>query len=280
MNVNVSINGRAVPRNQAKISVFDNSLFYAEGLFETLLAVDNKPVYLEDHLDRLEKGAYMIGIKLPCTRKQLIRWINRAVKANPTRINKLRITVTAGDTAFWAGKDSQPRVIIIVTDYKIPDTTFKLGVAPFRVDHDNPFRNVKTLSFIIEMTSRKHAHAFKYDDNILLNRAGNVAETTSANIFWVKNKVLCTTPLGAGCLEGMVRKHLLEIARHNGIKSEVCNVKLKNLLKAEEIFVTSSIKLIIPVVSIVDAEKKYKFKIGPTTKRLKKILWDNILNQN
>lgn len=275
MKINCSINGRPVPREKAKVSVFDNSLFYADGLFETFLAIGDRVIFLEDHLDRLEEGAKLIGLDLPCSRRDIERWIVNTVKKNKAHIKKVRATITAGDSAFWAGEKSKSRIIVIVTDYELLKKPFRLTVAPFRVDQDNPFRKIKTLSFIIEMTSRKRVYASRYDDGILLNRKGNVAETTSANIFWIKNGVLYTPPVSAGCLEGMVRKHILKLAAKNDIPVKVKDTNLANLLKADEIFVTSSIKLIVPVSSIT-TERLYRYKLGPITRRLKKILWEHI----
>ena len=275
MKINCSINGRPVPNNRAKVSVFDNSLFYADGLFETLLAVGDKPVFLDDHLDRLEKGAALIGIKLPISRDKIRQWVIAANKKNRAPVKKVRVTVTAGDSAFWAGKRSEPRIIIIVTEYEIPTQPFRLTVSPFRVDQHSPFRNVKTLSFIIEMTSRKRAYSENYDDGILLNRKGNVAETTSANLFWVKDKTLFTTPLTAGCLEGMTRKHIIELAKAEHIPVKIKNIKLADLLKSDEIFVTSSLKLILPVISIT-ADRKYSYKAGKITGKLRNHLWEYI----
>jgi branched-subunit amino acid aminotransferase/4-amino-4-deoxychorismate lyase len=275
MKINCSINGRDTPKEQAKISVFDNALFYADGLFETLLALGDRVVFLEDHLDRLEKGAGLIRIELPCPREKIASWIDTANRKNSAKVKKIRVTVTAGDSAFWAGKASKPRIIVIATEYQLPTQSFRLTVSPYRIDHGSPFRNVKTLSFVIEMTSRKRAYSSEYDDGIMLNRAGNVAETTSANIFWVKKGSLYTTPLGAGCLEGMTRKHILQLARRNRIAASVRNVRLKELVQADEIFITSSIKLIRPVQSVT-TDRLYRYEIGPLTRRLQQLLWDEI----
>jgi branched-subunit amino acid aminotransferase/4-amino-4-deoxychorismate lyase len=275
MRINCSINGKPVRRSDAKISVFDNSIFYADGLFETFMAINDNVIFLEDHLDRLEKGAELIGILLPISRNKLRQWINDTNRSNKSPIKKIRVTITAGDSSFWAGEKSKPRVIIIVTEFEYFTKPFRLTVAPFRVDQKNPFRNVKTLSFIIEMTSRKRVYASHFDDGILLNRAGYVAETTSANIFWVKNNILYTTPLSAGCLDGMTRKHILALAKMNGIKTRIQNIKMNGLIKADEVFITSSLKLIIPV-SLIHYRVDQKFKTGPITKKLKKILLDYI----
>jgi branched-subunit amino acid aminotransferase/4-amino-4-deoxychorismate lyase len=261
MRINCVINGREVTRNRAKIPIFDNSLFYADGLFETFLAV---------------KGAKLVNISLPYKRETIRKWICLANQRNKARIKKIRVTVTAGDSGFWAGTRSNPRILIIVTDYKIPSEPFKLCVSPFRVDQDSPFRNVKTLAFIIEMTSRKQAYSCGFDDGILLNRAGNVAETTSANIFWVKDGRLFTPPLNSGCLEGMTRKHILELAERHGIPVTERDIGLGGLIRADEIFVTSSLKIILPV-ALITTSQTYRYKYGPVTKKLRSLLLDYIL---
>ncbi len=276
MKINCSINGRAVAKDKAKISIFDNSLFYADGLFETFLAIGDKVLFLEDHLDRLERGAALVGIKLPVSRKTISRWINSAVMKNNAKFKKVRLTVTSGDSTFWAGKRSKPRLLIIVTEFTPFTKPFNLAIAPFRVDQDSPFRNVKTLSFIIEMTSRKKLYAGKFDDGILLNRKGNVAEATSANLFWIKNGKLFTPPLTAGCLDGMTRKHIIALAKENNIPFAEKNSNITNLLKSDEIFISSSLKLIMPVASITTVKAKHKYKTGPITKLLKQKFLDYI----
>ena len=271
MRINCFIDGREVAGNRAKISVFDNSLFYADGLFETLLAIDKRVVFLDGHLKRLEKGARLIGLRLPVSLPTLKRWIISAAKKNTAPIKKIRLTVTAGETAFWAGKATKPKVIIIVTEYTLPERTYRLTVSPFRIIENSPFRNVKTLSFVIEMTSRKRAYKSKYDDAILVNRAGFVAEATSANIFWVKKGKLYTPPLNAGCLEGMTRRHILALARKNGMPVYEKNIRLEDFLKGDEIFITSSLKLILPVTT-VKSDKIFRFQVGTVTTRLQELL--------
>ena len=275
MRIKCTINGKVVPPPKARIPVFDNSLFYAEGLFETFLAIDDKVIFLDEHLDRLEKGADLIKIKLPVKRSTIKQWIETTNRSHESAIKKIRATITAGDSSFWAGKPSLPRIIIIVTDYEIPTKPWRIGVSPYKVDQSSPFRNVKTLSFIIEMTSRKLAYSEGLNDHILLNRMGNVAETTSANIFWVRNGKLFTPPLSAGCLDGMTRRHILQLAKADGLPASEENTTLRNLLKADEIFITSSIKLVIPVIHI-KTDKIYRYPIGEITKRLRKLCWNYI----
>ena len=264
MKINCSIDGKSVSPDKANISIFDNSLFYADGLFETILAVEDRPIFLKEHLVRLEKGAEMIHLSLPVGISTVRHWVEREVKRNSAHVKKIRLTVTSGESGFWRGKPGRPRIIIIATDHVIPEGPFRLTISPFRVDDHLPFRNVKTLAFVIEMTLRKLAYMKRFDDAILLNRSGHVAEATSANLFWVKKRHLYTSPLSSGCLDGMTRRHILQIAQSNRIPVSEKNVPLSELLGADEIFITSSLKLIIPVTEI-KSDRKHLFKSGETT---------------
>ena len=95
------------------------------------------------------------------------------------------------------------------------------------------------------------------------------------NIFWIKKGVLNTPPLEAGCLEGTIRKHIIEIAKSNNIPIIEKRSRLSTLLKADEIFVSSSLKLIIPVMSIT-ADKTHRYKTGTLTKKLNTLLLEYI----
>ena len=88
--------------------------------------------------------------------------------------------------------------------------------------------------------------------------------------------MLYTTPISAGCLEGMTRKHIIELAKENDINFVEKNIKLGNLIKSDEIFIASSLKLIVPVASITTKET-HRYKTGPVTKKLKRLLWKHVI---
>ena len=121
-----SINGRIVKRGDDKISVFDNSLLYAEGLFETLLAIDNRLLFFTEHYNRLKKGARVLGIKIPVDRKTMKQWMERILKAHPDRIVKLRLTVTSGEAARWVGTQGKQQIILSASPHSLPDKPFIL----------------------------------------------------------------------------------------------------------------------------------------------------------
>ena len=263
-----TINGRFVEKKDALISVFDNSLLYAEGLFETFLAIDDRIIFVEDHLKRLYKGAEVIGLKIPVSSDKLIKWMIKTARLHPGKIKKLRMTITSGEASKWIGKQGKSQVILSASPHKMPEKPFALLVSQYRVDQNSIFRRIKTISYAIHAAALKQGHEKNYDDALMLNEKGNIAEVTSANIFWVEKGKIFTPPINAGCLEGVTRKSVLTESRKIGIKISERNITLSKMLKADEIFISSSLKLIIGVGKIIEGRKVHLIPAGPVTSAL------------
>ena len=107
MKTVTTINGRLVSRKDEKISVFDNTLLYAEGLFETCLCVDDNIVFLKEHLRRLRRGVKVTDFLLPVDDTTLSRWMHKTVRSHPARIKQLRLTLTAGESARYVGRQGK-----------------------------------------------------------------------------------------------------------------------------------------------------------------------------
>ena len=270
MKLVTSINGRIVKRGQDRISVFDNSLLYAEGLFETCLAVDGRLIFLKQHMDRLFRGARVIGMKIPVDHNTISRWMTKTTQAHPNRIVKVRLTVTAGESSRWVGKQGKAQVIISVSPHTIPTELFDLQVSPFRVDQDSVFRRIKTLSYIIHAIALGQAKSSGRDDALLLNEKNQVSEVTSANIFWVKRKRIFTPPLNSGCLDGITRRIVMIEAGKLGIEVAEKVITMNSLAKADEIFISSSLKLVIGVARIRTDKETLKFNSGEFTDLLRR----------
>jgi len=257
-----TINGKRVSEAQARVSVFDNALLYAEGLFETFLAIDDHVVFAQEHLDRLYKGASVIDLQIPVTGRTLERWMRSTIRAHPSRVKKLRMTITSGEAA---------------SPHELPTEPFRLKVSDWKVDQDSIFRRIKTISYAIHAAALKQARQAGYDDALLINENNEIAEITSANIFWVKKGKIYTPPLSAGCLEGITRERVLMEARRLRLPVIEKTERLAALLRSEEIFISSSLKLVIGVSEIADSRKRYRFKPGEVTSRLKQRLNDTII---
>lgn len=263
-----TINGKRVSNAQARISVFDNSLLYAEGLFETFLACDNRVLFLKPHLDRLYKGAEVIDLKPPVGRRQLGVWMKRTLEAHPDRINKLRLTVTSGEAARWTGIPGQPQVILSAAPHTLPRLPFRIKVSDFRVDQDSEFRRIKTISYAVHAAALKRAQLDGFDDALMLNKKGQVAEITSANIFWCRRGRIYTPPITAGCLEGVTRQIIMREAAKLGLRVVEKNESLAQLVEADEIFLSSSLKLALGISEIAHGRRRYLFEPGEITHTL------------
>ncbi len=270
------INGRLVSPGQAKISVFDNSLLYAEGLFETFLAIDDRIIFEKEHLERLYKGTKVTGLSVPVDRKTLSSWMKRCVATHPARVKALRLTVTSGESARWVGKQGKPQVILTSAPHTMFDEPFSLYVSNLRVDQRSVFRQIKTISYAINAAALRQARQKKCDDALLINEAGHVAEVTSANIFWVEDGVIYTPPLSAGCLEGVTRRVLFKQAPKTGLEIVEKNVTLEHLLASPEIFISSSLKLVLPILRIVGESQTARCKTGDVTRRLGQHMYDHV----
>ncbi|MFQ5498681.1 MAG: aminotransferase class IV [Candidatus Zixiibacteriota bacterium] len=263
-----TINGRLVERNQAKISVFDNTLLYADGLFETLLAIDDQLVLENEHLTRLYRGAKQLGLDMPVSRQRLSGWMHRTVKAHPSKIKKLRLTVTSGEAARWVGSQGKQQIILSASPHKFQVEPFELFVSDLRVDHLSPFRRLKTTSCVIHAAALRQAKARGYHDALLLNECGQVAETTSANIFWISRGKLMTPLISAGCLDGVTRRLLLRLARTLGLNTGEETCTMEELFGADELLITSSLKLVAPVWRIRHGRRVLRIPCGPVTRLL------------
>jgi branched-chain amino acid aminotransferase len=263
-----TINGRKIPYSKARLSVFDNSLLYAEGLFETFLAIDDRVMFLEQHCDRLYRGAQVTGLSIPVERAALARWMKRTLRDHPSHIKKLRLTITSGESARWVGVQGEPKVILSASPHELPAEPFRIQVSDLRVDQDSVFRRIKTISYAIHAAALRRARAEGADDALLLNEKDQVAEVTSANIFWVKNGRIYTPPISAGCLEGVTRQILLEESNKLSIPISEKTESLKGLVQADECFICSSLKLVIGVATIHHDGVESRFSPGPVTDRL------------
>ncbi len=263
-----TINGRRVPPSRAKISVFDNALLYADGVFETFLAIDDRVIFLDEHLDRMYRGAGVVGLNLPVERATLARWMVATVKAHPDRVKKLRLTITSGESTRWTNRQGAPQIILSAAPHTIPTRPFRLLVSEFLIDHSSIFRQIKTLSYVINAAALKRALANGCDDALLLNTHRKVAEITSANIFWVKKGRIFTPSTSSGCLWGVTRQVAIGEARKLGYRVDEVNAGFRSLLSADEVFLTSSLKLILPISKIVKDAVTNTFRTGPITRRL------------
>jgi len=259
-----TINGKFVSDAEAKISVYDNSLLYAEGLFETYMAIDENIAFPKEHFERLQKGARLLNIKIPVYENTLLKWLTSTAAKHPARIKRLRLTITSGDSTVWKAGPGKPRVICSSIEHQFDFSPQKLYVPQFRVDDGSSFNQIKTIAYGLRAAALREAQKKKCEDALLLNNKGNISEMTSANIFWVKENRIFTPPVSAGCLEGVTRRVILEQGKEQNWNIAEKNCTLEELAGADEVFSTSSVRLARPIGFVKQKSESFKISQGMT----------------
>ncbi len=259
------INGRLIPEHQAKIPVSDSAYLYGHGAFETLRAVDGEILFLEKHLQRLRRGSRLLKIRFPYRFGGLTKEINRLLKKNHLDDATVRMMLSQ-DT------DGQPRLVITAKPYKpFPDSYYSKGAPMILVktirNDSARIANTKTTNYLTKMLARREIERAGAVEGVLLNNQGRVTEGASSNLFVVKKGRLITPPISDGLLPGVRRAVVLRLARILKIPCREKSLAVRNLKDADEIFLTSSLKGIMPIRTF-DGKKVGKICPGPITRRL------------
>lgn len=265
----VYIDDKKIDYRKASVSVFDYTLHCGIGLFESVLAIDDRLILLEEHLDRMEMGIKRLGLdNLRYNRKRIKFTLKKAAKAHPDKIKKTKVFLTQGHSSMWPGNKAKPKSIVIVTGHRLQFKKQKLMLSPMRITTDNPLQGVKTLNYMTEWMSQRQAVESGYDQGIITNQHGHITETGSSNIFIVKNNKLITPPVSSGALPGIMRGEILRLAKIHNIPCREKSLTPRVLSSADEIFTTSSFKLVWPVVELKLNSHTHKFSPGPIARFL------------
>ncbi|HEU65840.1 MAG TPA: hypothetical protein ENN57_04135 [Chloroflexi bacterium] len=275
----IYLNGRLLPRSRTKLSPFDHGLLYGYGLFETMRAYDGHIFRLDRHLARLLHSARSLGLthSIPGMvegEQSLEAACMETLEANKLKDARLRLTITAGegDMTPDPGTCSSPTVLI-TTQNLVPlppekyESGFKAALSSLHRNSQSPLSRLKTTCYVENILARMAARAAGCDEAILLNEQGYLAEGSTTNVFLVSKGELITPSLESGVLPGITREAVLEIARTLNIKPMERQVQLKELVEAEEAFVTNSIVELMPLTWF-ESKPIGSGKPGELTKKL------------
>jgi len=248
MNKAVSIDGRLVSDGDAKISVLDHGLLYGDGLFEGIRVRAGRIFRLEQHLARLELGARYLGLDLPLDNEARAKIVRDTVRAFGQKEAYVRLLVTRGEGPLGVDPTTckQPTVVCIVAEiglYSAEQRAQGLSMITSSYRRPNPDVqdvSVKTLNYLGSALAKQEAKRQGADEALLLNQQGRVAEASVANVFAVRGRTLTTPPAIDGCLEGINRGAVLELARELGYSVSERSLARRDLLAADEVFLTGS----------------------------------------
>lgn len=268
----VSINGNIVDPSEAKISIFDRGYLFGEGLFETLRSYKKKVPFLDKHLARMEWGATFINIPFVHP-KEIEKSIYQILETSQYDQARIKIVLTGMNA-----QTSKPQLptedmavnCVIICEKFVPlddedyDEGVELCVLHSIKNDPAPAANLKSTSWLTKMVARRELSEKSAFDGILLDALGNVTETTSGNIFWVKNKVLYTPPVSLGLLPGITRQVIIDLAKEAGIDFKEKMIQPDELMSANEVFMTNSTCEVLPV-TVIDVAAIGDGVVGPVT---------------
>ena len=279
------MNGKLVPFKNAKVHVLTHALHYSTAVFEGIRCY-NTPngsaiFRLPEHVDRFFNSAKLYGMKIRYTKKQIIDAIIKTVKASGLKECYIRPIAyygygTMGLTPTLNKVDVSIACLEMIGEPKAGKFSgAKCKISKWiRIDSKSqPMQSKSAANYSNAALARVEALKSGYDEAIMLNSSGKVAEGSAENIFIIKNGIIKTPPLNADILNGITRDSLIQLIKVNGIKLVEKNITVKELLKADEVFMTGTAA---EVKSVTKINKTLigNGKIGNTTKKLQKAFID------
>ncbi len=273
----VYINGKFYEKNDAKISVFDHGFLYGDGVFEGIRVYNRLIFKAREHIDRLYESGHSIMLKIPITKEQLAKDMIKTLKENKFENAYLRVIVSRGegDLGLDPRKCKDGSVVIIADRIALyPDKLYKEGmdiitVSTTRNAHEALNPQIKSLNYLNNIMAKIEATNSGYEEALMLNDQGYVAECTGDNIFIISKGEVYTPPECMGALRGVTRDTVLDIAKKLGVKTHEHVFTRHELYIADECFLTGTAAEIIPVVK-VDGRYIGAGKPGKTTLTLMK----------
>ena len=243
----IFLNGKFIPGEQAQVSILTPGFLYGWGLFETMRAYNKKIVYFDEHLKRLKRSAKLLDIRCPYPPAELKDIIQRIVKINSLKDAYVRLTLwkcEEGTDILVAVKKYQP---YSSQEYK---KGFRACISPFRQNEDSFLAQLKTTNYLLYRLAYTKAREKGFDEAIILNHKGYIAETSRSNLFFIKDKELFTPSLECSCLNGITRRVVFDLAKKYNIKAYEGNFSMPDLYASDEAFLTNSLVGIMPLVSV------------------------------
>ncbi|MFO1518754.1 MAG: aminotransferase class IV [bacterium] len=275
MAYQVYYNGLYLDEHRALIPAADRAFLVGEGLFETLRAYERHVVFLDDHLKRMSEAASVLGLDFPVSMARLKFLIYETLHVNRLSNAVIRVFITPEGSGI-GDLDSPPQKINLLISCRdftpFPESYYREGVscviAKGIYAEMGLIAQMKSTSYLTRVLTRRQAKSQGAFEGILLNAEGEVTEGSGSNLFVVQRGKIYTPPLSSGLLAGVTRAQVFGRAEREGIALEEKKLLPGDLWEADELFLTSTLKEVMPVSS-VDGKKVRSQGMGPVTERLR-----------
>jgi len=279
----ISLNGKIIPIDEANVSVFDRSFLYGDSLYEVVRTYHGKPFRLKEHLIRMEKSAALCQMRLTQSIEEYERHMLEGIeafRAQPGKENDdvyVRIIVSRGSGKIGFGlsnvETDSVYAIIVEPISMFPNKPMDVGM---KLQISKRIRNspkaldpaMKSGNYLNSLLAYLTAADDGYDDALMVDQEGFMTEGTTFNIFYVNRGIVATPPLDVGILDGVTRRAIINLCIEEGIPCREVRFPKEYLYQADEVFASSSLKEVLPVVDL-DGKKINGGKIGPITLKLK-----------
>ncbi len=248
-DIRVWVDGARVRADAPAVSAVDHGVTVGDGAFETAKIEDGTPFAVGRHLGRLDRT--MAGLGLPAADHDRVRdGIDAVLAGEPIAFGRLRWTVTGGRGPLGSDRlDSDLTYIVTAVAHDRPPADGAVVTVPWVRNERSATAGLKTTSYADNVVALARAHEQGALEAIFGNTRGELCEATGSNVFVVTGGVLRTPPLDSGCLAGISRELVLEWCREDGLEVVEEALPLSVLTEADEVFLTSSIKDVLPVSS-------------------------------
>src|SRR5450432_841535 len=250
----INFNGNLIDPQTPVATVFNRSLRFGDGVFETLYWDGQIIQNLDFHLDRLFKGLLTLNFDLSggFSREFISGEIKKLCQNNTTFLKaRVRLNIFREDGSVLLPVQNKPVFIIESSEYPEENLTpLRLTIYKGEMKSTGLLSNLKTNNYLLNTLAIQFAKENGFDDAIILNSRGNICEASSSNMFMVQKGVLFTPALSQGCVAGTKRRELLEILPTLGFQVEETIITKDMIFEMEEIFLTNAIRPIRPVICI------------------------------
>jgi branched-chain amino acid aminotransferase len=264
-------NEQLVPLEKVRLSPGQAGLFNGWGIFTTLRITQGEAFAYERHWRRLEKDAALLRLPMPYPAARVRVHLQEVVRANEVSEGCGRIYLIHNQAGVWRSGENFPPVDLIIYTGGLPShhEPARLTVRENGRHAGSPLAGAKVTSWLTNVWALSEAQGEGYDEALLLNERGEVAECTAANIFCVRAGKVLTPPLNSGCLEGVTRGILMEIAPDAGLAVTEQALRPEDLYSADEVFISSTSRNLLGVGEI--AGHAIAKAPGPVTQRLNQV---------
>lgn len=282
----VDLDGALIDANEARVSPFDAAYLYGDGLFDTMRAYHGYLHRFEQHLDRLAREAELLRLDIDTSTEHWRDRIGALLEANGLVDTdaRVRIQVSRGGTHETDQTRAEPgstTPVEFVVAREISESVAheqERGVRVMTLQSAfarGNFPQVKSLNYLPSIMALRFARSSGFDEALLLNAQKRVLEGATTNVFAIQGGVLRTPSTRLGLLPGITRQAVLEIAPRIGLHTDEVMGELKDVLLADEVFLTGSVKEIVPVITI-DRSPVGSGEPGPWTRRLQEAYRDEV----